>query len=429
MTGTESVRIFRYMSNRLYKNTHPNDKAAEAESGPGLAVLKWWPAALLGLTAIGAYGLALYAFSIFIEPIKTETGWSNGALSGAYSLGLLVAGLSAILAGRILDWAGHRPVMLGSLVIGSGLLWAASSANTLTVFILTWGIGAGVIGAGLHYNLTMAVTARLFDQDRARAFAVLTFIGGLASPIYFPLTGYMIEEWGWRIALRGLVALLFVCVLPAVFLIRGDRTRANPDKGSESASGYTSLREAFGEPQVRRMVAAFSLMLGATAAVQVHHVPAMQAAGLSLSAAAVMASIRGILSLPGRALLSPIVKLAGVRGSILIVYAVMILGLLALMAAGPFVFVAGFAVITGLAFGTILPLHGLYAAQVFGAQRIGTLMGAQTTIVGLFAALGPVILGQTIDFTGGYTLLLAACAALTGLAMLTLARKAKDKVK
>ncbi len=428
MTGTRSVRIFRYMSNRLYENTTTNTQAAEDESRLGQAVLKWWPAALLGLTAIGAYGLALYAFSIFIEPIKAETGWSNGALSGAYSLGLLVAGLSAVLAGRILDWVGHRPVMLGSLVIGSGLLWAASSAHSLTVFVLTWGMGAGVIGAGLHYNLTMAVTARLFNEDRARAFAVLTFIGGLASPIYFPLTGFMIEEWGWRITLRILVALLYVCVLPAAFLIRGDRTRANIDKGSEGESGFSSLKEAFGEPRVRRMLAAFSLMLGATAAIQVHHVPAMQAAGLSLSAAAIMASIRGILSLPGRAMLSPIVNLAGVRGAILIVYAAMVLGLLALMAAGPFVFVAGFAVITGLAFGTILPLHGLYAAQIFGAQRIGTLMGAQTTIVGLFAALGPVIMGQTIDITGGYTLLLAACAALTGLAMLTLSRKDKVKV-
>jgi len=398
----------------------------ERTSGSGLSLLKWWPAALLGLTAIGAYGLALYAFSIFIEPIKAETGWSNGALSFAYSLGMLVSGLCAIFTGRLLDWAGHRPVMLGSLVIGSGLLLTASSARSLTVFVLSWGIGAGVIGAGLYYNLTMAVTARLFDNDRTRAFAVLTFVGGLASPIYFPLAGFLIEQWGWRIALRGLVALLFVCVLPAVVLIRGNQTRSNPDRENESGSDYQGVREALSVPLVRRMMIAFSLMLGATAAIQVHHVPAMQAAGLSLSAAALMASVRGILSLPGRALLSPIVALAGVRGSILIVYAAMILGLLAFMLAGPFVFVAGFAVITGLAYGTILPLHGLYAAQIFGEQRIGTLMGVQSTIVGLFAALGPVVLGQTIDFTGGYHVLLLACILLIGLAMFTLSRNEKN---
>ena len=275
--------------------------------GPGSLLsplLRWWPVVLLGLATIGAYGLVLYASSVFIEPIKTETGWSNGALSGAFSFGLLVSGIGAVFTGRLIDRIGSRPVMLCSLIVGSVLLLMAASAFSLPVFVISWGTGGGIIGAGLFYNVTMAVTTRLYD-DRTKAFAILTFIGGLASPIFFPIAGFLVEQWGWRMALRGLVALLVLFVLPAASLVRGGQ--GEMDNKKDSVSAIASIREAFGLSEVRRMVAAFALMLGAITAVQVHHVPAMQAAGLTLATATTMAGIRGFLSLPGRALLSPIV--------------------------------------------------------------------------------------------------------------------------
>jgi len=98
-------------------------------------------------------------------------------------------------------------------------------------------------------------------------------------------------------------------------------------------------------------------------------------------------------------------------------YAAMICGLLSLLMAGPFWFVIGFAVISGLAYGTILPLHGLYTAEIFGKQQIGTLMGAQTTIISLFAASGPFVLGLTVDFTGGYGMLMIISILATALAI------------
>ena len=76
--------------------------------------------------------------------------------------------------------------------------------------------------------------------------------------------------------------------------------------------------------------------------------------------------------------------------------------------------------LTGLAFGSIAPLQGLYAAELYGRRRIGTLMGMQQVIVGSAGALGPFVLGLTIDATGGYVtlpVLLAAARAAAGVVM------------
>ncbi len=378
----------------------------------------WWRVVLLGVTTIVSYGFVLYSFGVFVVPIEEDTGWPTSALSAAFSLSLLGGGLGALLTGRVLDRVGSGPVMLSTLLAGSALLLVAAGAQSQTGFILSWGFGAGIISAGLFYSVTMAITARLFFDRRAQAFAVLTFIGGLASPIYFPLAGVLIDTVDWRDTIRIMVVILIVLTLPTAALVRGAAAtpRANDDPDSDDTShsdqGYTSLRQAFRSREVLLMVGMFALAMSAFSALQVYHVPALQAAGLSLTTATTIAGVRGFLSLPGRALLVPIAGRAGVPSALLVMYFTMALGVGILILAGSMVFIWIFAVITGLAFGTIAPLHGLYATEVFGERRIGTLMGAQSAIVALASAAGPLGVGVVVDGSGGYGFALGAIAAM-----------------
>lgn len=377
----------------------------------------WWRVALLGVTTIVSYGFVLYSFGVFVVPIEEETGWGTGVVSAAFSLSLLGGGLGAIFAGRVLDKVGARPVMLVSLAAGSVLLLVAASAESSTAFIVAWGLGGGIISAGLFYNVTMAITARLFMDRRAQAFAVLTFVGGLASPIYFPLAGVLVDATGWRDTVRIMVVVLVIGTVPTAMLVRGAAATLTSAIEDGSEAGYSSVRQAFRTREVVQMVAMFSLAMSAFSALQVYHVPAMQAAGVSLTAATTIAGVRGFLSLPGRALLSPITTRAGVPRAMLVMYAAMALGVGILILAGSTVFIWTFAVITGLAFGTIAPLHGLHAAAVFGERRIGTLMGAQTAVVAVASAAGPLLVGLTVDATDGYGVALAIIAIMFGLSL------------
>src|SRR5690606_12737739 len=138
--------------------------------------------------------------------MRDDTGWSNGAISAAFSVSTLLGGLLALTTGRLLDRVGGRPVMGTTLVVGSALLVLSSVADSATHFVVAWGLGGAIIAAGLFYNATMAITARVTSTaDRPSAYTWLTVIGGLASPIAFPLAGAFTEAWGWRAALRAMV--------------------------------------------------------------------------------------------------------------------------------------------------------------------------------------------------------------------------------
>lgn len=373
---------------------------------------------LLGLVTIGAYGLILYAFGAFVSPIRDDTGWSNAAISSAFSIATLVGGAASLSTGRFLDRVGALPVMSITLVAGSGLLVLSSYADTAWQFVAAWGAGGAIASAGLFYNATMAVTARITPSaERPRAYTWLTVIGGLASPIAFPLAGIFVEAWGWRAAIRAMVAFMALCTVPALLVVRGDRD-AIDDPADDERPGFADVRSALGSPVVRRWLLASSAAMAGLVAVQVHHVGAIEATGVSVGLASTMAGIRGLLSLPGRAAAASVTNRIGVVNALKATYATMAIGTLALVAAGSIAWVWIFVVLTGVAFGSIAPMQGLYSAELYGQRRIGTLMGMQQVIVGSAIAAGPLLLGFTIDATGGYATLLVVATALQVIALL-----------
>ena len=394
--------------------------AQPIRSSPLTLARHWWPAILLGVLTVGTYGFSFYSFGVFLEPITDDTGWSKGGLSAAFALSSLGGAAGGVIAGRVLDARGPKPVFLVSVVVGSLLLLAAGRADSLLAFVLLWGVGAGAIAAGMFYNVTMAVTARLYPDDRALAFTVLTVVGGFASPIFFPVAGFLVTEWGWRDAITILVAVQIVFVLPAILFLPGTIGSRSTDVDADGEPGFGSLREAIRSRRVIQMTAMFAISGMALSALQVHHIAVFQATGLSVGAAASIAAIRGVLSLPGRAALAVVQGRLGTQGATLVMYLTMVAGTLLLLAAGHLAFIWAFVILTGLTFGTIMPLQGLYSAEVFGDRKLGTLLGAQAVVISVAGAAGPLIMGFMVDATGSYRPALMTVAVLQAAAVLLL---------
>ena len=328
----------------------------------------------------------------------------------------------------MLDRLGAQPVMFTTLVVGAFFLMLSSTAAEAWQFIAAWGAGGAIASAGLYYSATMAVTARIVSEaDRPRAYTWLTVIGGLASPIAFPLAGLFVEAWGWRAAIRAMVGFMIVCTLPALIWVRGDRhalrdphREGHGDEGRTlELGGFDDVRSALRSSDVRRWLLASSAAMAGLVAIQVHHVGAIEATGVSIGLASTMAGIRGFLSLPGRAAAATITTRVGVVNALRISYVTMTLGTLALVIAGAIGWVWIFVMLTGVAFGSISPLQGLYSADLYGRRRIGSLMGMQQLVLGSASAAGPFLLGFTIDATGSYTTLLVIATALQVIALVS----------
>lgn len=386
-------------------------------------LIEWRPAVLLGFATIGAYGVVLYAIGVLVAPIHADTGWSTGQLSSAFAIGVLVSGLIAVGAGTALDRVGSRPVLLTALLASSLALGLSSVATTAGAFIASWGLGAALVGGGLYYPMTMATLSRLYPERRPAALSVLTLLGALASPIFYPLAGWLVEAFGWREAVRVLVLTMFVLVLPGALF-----AHAAPVSARVRQAPRAPLLEVLRDIALLRLLLAVGLASAATSALLLHQVPAMQASGLSIALASGFAGARGFLQIPARLVLDQLVARFGLRGTATLAYGTGAVGAasmcLALAGGPPLILAATFALAAGLAIGLLSPVHGLLAAATYEDARLGTLSGVQQFVASVAGAAGPWLSGVLVDASGGYLLpMVVPLAALLG-AIVALASQA-----
>ncbi len=158
-------------------------------------------------------GPAVATLSIFIAPMTTEFGWTRTEISGAVSLGGVLAAIASPMIGSYLDRKGPR-VVLGLAVLATGItLMALSGIQSLLGFYLLYCVArmnwAGPYDLGIHGALN-----NWFIRQRAWA-ASLAQLAQTIGLIIMPFIGYaMMERYGWRTAWLVIGA----CVLAIGFL-------------------------------------------------------------------------------------------------------------------------------------------------------------------------------------------------------------------
>ncbi len=105
-------------------STHALDSDAP-RAAAGRLYYGWVLVLALGVTETVSYGILSYAFPVFIAPMQAELGWSATAITGAFSLALLVTGAAAVPAGRWVDRHGARGLMACGSVLAAAVLASA----------------------------------------------------------------------------------------------------------------------------------------------------------------------------------------------------------------------------------------------------------------------------------------------------------------
>lgn len=352
-----------------------------------------------------------------VSPIVSELGWSNAAIGAAYSGTIVVSGIVGLALGRALDRFGARVLMsLGSLIGGASLI-ATAFVHSLPIFALLWTTGMGVATALTYYPVSFTVVANWFDRRRPQALSALTFLGALASPFFYPLAGLAIATFGWRhaVILMGALQLAVAFPLHAIVVRRhpediglhpdgaAERGAWTPDSGSAFASAARS--GAFWW-----LTIALALAYFASTAILLQHVAYLIARGYAPALAANLVGLFGIAYLPARWLVAVASTRVSAAAQLAIAFVIEAVGLTLLAFAQNVWWVVAYVIVFGMAYGATAPLRGAIVAEQFGRRAYGTIFAAQNAIVGIFAALGPIVAGRLID-AAGYLPAFYACAA------------------
>ena len=370
----------------------------------------------LGLAQLVGWGTLYFAFSLFVEPMEAELGWSRADLNGALAAGLLAAGLASIPVGEWIDRHGGHTVMTLGAAAGAVLLALWSRVDTLAGFYALW-IGIGIATASTVQDVPFAVvTANV--KDYRRAISYLAFLGGLSSTVFIPLTKVLIDEYGWRDALLALA--LIQLVIPGLLngvLLKGTRgSRSGESAAARDVSRDPSpLRRALARRAFWALAVCFSAQTFMFNGVTFHIIPLLRERGLTLDTIVLGLALFGPAQLASRVLLVFVGETVPARvagriavlffpAAMLVLFAVETLGF-----AGLLIYVGLF----GLGNGALTIVRAAGTVEILGARGFGVITGAMNLVMMLPRTAAPVALAWLWEATGNYDPVIWILAATT----------------
>ena len=351
----------------------------------------------LSLTQLVTWGSVFYTFALLLAPVEEALGLTRAQSSLAFSLALLAEGICAVPVGRWIDRGHERAVMTGGSVLVAAALALHSQVRSVEAFYAIWLLLGAALSATL-YNPVFAVVTRRFPDDFRRAIITLTFLGGLASTVFIPLSAWLIASLGWRHALLVLAGVhLLVCVPVHALCLRGAPPPAA--HSPHAASPAALLRSA---PFL--LIGVFTVgMMGITAALPPHMIALLREAGLSEAwVIAIPASI-GLVQVAGRLLLFFFEHHFDLHVANRAIPWLIPLGLAALLAgaASPAAALV-FVVLYGLGNGMLTIVKGTAIAQYVDRRHVASLNGALGPAMAVARALAPLALGLLWTPEAGY---------------------------
>lgn len=368
-----------------------------------------WAMVMAACIGMSFHSVTTYGFGLFIEPLTAEFGWSRSQVSSGLSLAALLSVPLAPLLGAMVDRWGSRRLALPGIVMTGLCLAAFSLANgSVTQWLGLWAAYA-ILSVGVNSTVWAAAISGVFTAGRGLALGVTLSGAALAQVFAPPLTQWLIDSFGWRMAFIGLGAgwglpALLLCL---VFLFDAhDRRRRAPRDTEEpvrvSLPGL-SIAAACRNLALLRIGAATLIMMILTIAVIVHQVPLLTELGVSRQSAAFLAGLTGVAGLVGKLVTGYLMDRmhAGLVSSLTMgVAAVAFAMLLEPSGALPVVVLA--MIILGYSSGSKFQICAYQTSRYAGMRNFGKIFGVMSCLVALGAGLGPFFAGVIYDLSGSY---------------------------
>jgi len=356
-------------------------------------------------------GGAVATLSIFVAPMTHEFGWSRTALSGAVSVGGVLAALAAPMLGRLLDRSGARVVLCVAVVTTGVANMLLSLTDSLPMFYLLFCVArtnfAGPFDLGIYGAINNWFVAR---RALATGIATVAQMIGLVSMPLIAQAAMLHGSWrtGWLAV--GIVGLVVGLAPNLLFMVRRpEDVGLVPDRRvTRSTSRHAFAEIAFTRAQALRtrgfwLLCLFTLFAyPVQAGVSLHQAPYLIERGLGAPVAATIVGtfsfMSGVASL-GFGLLPRKIPIR---------YALALTGIA--LGVGTFAMLSvttprdGYvaASVFGIGVGGLLTLLPIAWADYYGRASYGAIRGIALSVQVLAQASGPLLSGILRDQTGSY---------------------------
>ena len=378
-----------------------------------------WLIAAAGVVMQVALG-AVYAWSVFRDPLIKAFGWSIPEVTAIFELAILTLGFASFVGGLWMRRTGPRTVgITGGVLYGLGVFLASFSANKLWLLFLTYGFIGGA-GIGLGYIVPIATLVKWFPDKRGMITGIAVAGFGAGALLTAPIATRLIQTVGvlQTFAILGLAYLILVAGSSS--FMRNPPEGYSPPGWQPSQAQLTqraakdfTLREALRTWQWYALWALLFLNVTAGISIISQAAPmAREITGASVAAAAGLVGIISIANGAGRFLWAWFSDFTGRKWVFLVMFLLQAVIFFIMPRVQAFGLFAVLAFIVLLCYGGGFGTMPAFATDYFGPRNVGSIYGLILTAWGVGGVVGPMVIAFLRESTGAYTRALLIIAAV-----------------
>jgi OFA family oxalate/formate antiporter-like MFS transporter len=352
---------------------------------------------------------SLYAWSIFVTPLKTQYGYTTTQAQSIFSTNLVFFAISMIFAGRLQDKIGPRiTATIGSVLFGLGYLLSGYTNGSFTGMISTMGVIGG-IGIGFCYVSPIAALVKWFPDKRGFITGLGVAGYGAGALVFAKVVTYFIDSIGVMKAFSYLGIIFLIACIPGALIL------CNPPHGwlpagwaPDKKKSKTSGRE-FEWKEMLRTVQFWMLWLmfvaGAAAGLLVisNLKPFGMHCGLSKAVAVSAVGILAVFNGAGRIVWGIAYDKLGRPVSMSLMFFLQGIMMFAIIKMGTTPTLLAIASSwVGFNYGGIFVLLPSCTADFFGTKNMGVNYAFVFSAYGIAGLIGPLLGGTIFDMTGSY---------------------------
>ncbi len=388
---------------------------------------------VIGITLYGIH----FSYGVFFKSIESEFSLTRAATSAILSANLLLAGVYSFFAGWALDRYGSRLVVLLMGIFTGLSLVLTSQTNALWQLFITYSLLLAM-GTGPLYVVPMSAVSRWFDKKRGLALGLSSVGVGLGTLVMAPFATYLITNFNWHTAYLVIGLIAWLVVIPLSMLLKkeprevgaiSDRvksyaTEVKSEEDGIQPIGY-SWSQLFRTRSFWLFVFIWFLFAACLFLIFTHLVPHVTDIGFSAGQAAVVLSLIGVASIPGRLLMGIVSDRLGRKLAPIICTLFQSGAIVWLVWAQDLWSLYLFALVFGFFYSGFGTSGAALISDTFGLSKIGVIFGLLEISFGVGAAIGSAIGGIIFDVRHSYSIafFIGTVAMLAATLLITLIRQ------
>lgn len=178
---------------------------------------------LMALAAVGVHICigSVYAWSVYVNPIKEEMNWTLTDVTIAFSIAIFFLGLSAALMGKFVERKGPKvSAMIAATLFGIGTIGSGFAISMESKMMLYFFYGVlGGTGLGIGYIAPVSTLVKWFPDKRGMATGLAIMGFGFAAAVWGPTIKILISDYGVAQTFMILGATYFVIMIASALYL------------------------------------------------------------------------------------------------------------------------------------------------------------------------------------------------------------------